>query len=308
MGQLIDKYNKEKAEAIFNNCSLRYMLGVGDKLTAEYFSDLIGKTTIQTQSSSVSKNSKGGSDSKSNQYTGRNLLTIDELTRMPRDEAILLVSGGYPIQVRKAYQHILFKGILHDDNKLSRFDYFNLTKEVTISQTNTINLTQELQYGEKVNEKGQDIPLEQPNKSIEETSIINNNFKNQNKEVTPDGMREILHSETFDGDLVKNMDHVKEFVTASIKETDSLIQSFDNQLFSLEEKESLMQQHEQQEEGFIIPSELDEDEFILAMNPEEEELLGSSLQAEFEKELSHHKDELEHLKKIEEKIPFTLDL
>lgn len=48
MGQLIDKYNKEKAEAIFNNCSLRYMLGVGDKLTAEYFSELIGKTTIQT--------------------------------------------------------------------------------------------------------------------------------------------------------------------------------------------------------------------------------------------------------------------
>jgi type IV secretion system protein VirD4 len=71
------------------------MLGVGDKPTAEYFSDLICKTTIQTQSSSISKNFKGGSDLKLN-HTGRNLLTIDELTRMPRDEAILLVSGGYP--------------------------------------------------------------------------------------------------------------------------------------------------------------------------------------------------------------------
>lgn len=305
MGQLIDKYNKEKAEAIFNNCSLRYMLGVGDKLTAEYFSDLIGKTTIQTQSSSISKNSKGGSDSKSNQYTGRNLLTIDELTRMSRDEAILLVSGGYPIQVKKAYQHILFKDILNDDNKLSRFDYFNLTKEVPISQTNEINLAKEHQYGEKVNEKGQDIPLEQPNKNIEETSIINNDLKNQNKEVTPDEMREILHSETFDE--VKNMDHVKEVVTESIKNTDSLIQSFDNKLVSLEEKESAIQQHEEQEEGFIIPLELGEDELNLTMIPEQE-LLSSSLQAEFEKELSHHTDELEHLKKKEEKIPFTLDL
>jgi type IV secretion system protein VirD4 len=233
------------------------------------------------------------------------LLTIDELTKMPRDEAILLVSGGYPIQVKKAYQHILFKGILNDDNKMSRFDYFNLTKEVPISQTNESNLAKEHQYGEKVNEKGQDIPLEQPNKSIEETSIINNDSKNQDKEVTPDGMREILHSETFDE--VKNMDYVKEFVTESIKNTDSLIQSFDNQLFSLEEKESITQQHEKQEEGYIIPLELDEDELNLTMIPEEE-LLSSSLQAEFEKELSHHKDELGHLKRKEEKIPFTLDL
>ncbi|MCM2534352.1 type IV secretory system conjugative DNA transfer family protein [Neobacillus pocheonensis] len=307
MGQLIDKYNKEKAEAIFNNCSLRYMLGVGDKLTAEYFSDLIGKTTIQTQSSSISKNSKGGSDSKSNNYTGRNLRTIDELTRMPRDEAILLVSGGYPIQVKKAYQHLFFKGILNDDNKMSRFDYFNLTNKVPISQGNKTNLAKDHKYDEKVNEKGKDFALGQPNKNIEETSSIVNNLNNQNKEVTPDVMREILHSETFNDDLVKNMDNVKELVTASIKDTDSLIQSFDNKLVSLEEKESAIQQNEQQEEGFIIPLELDEDELILNMIPEEE-LLSSSLQAEFEKELSHNKDELEHLEKKEEKIPFTLDL
>lgn len=58
MGQLIDKYNKEKAEAIVGNCSLRFLLSVGDKLTAEYFSDLIGKTTISKHSKSVSKMKK----------------------------------------------------------------------------------------------------------------------------------------------------------------------------------------------------------------------------------------------------------
>jgi type IV secretion system protein VirD4 len=227
---------------------------------------------------------------------------------MPRDEAILLVSSGYPIQMKKAYQHLFFKGILNDDNKLSRFDYFNLTKEVPINQTNEINLAKEHKRVEKVKEKGQDIAFEQHNKSIEEPNNINNNLNNQNKEVVPEVKHDILHSETFDEVKVKNMDHVKELVTASIKNTDSLIQSFDNKLLSLEEKESVIQQYEQQEEGFTIPLELDEDELILAMNPEEEELLGSSLQAEFEKELSHHKDELEHLKKKEEKIPFTLDL
>jgi type IV secretion system protein VirD4 len=49
-------------------------------------------------------------------------------------------SGGYPIQVKKAYQHLFFKGIINDDNKMSRVDYLNLTIEVPFSQTNKINL------------------------------------------------------------------------------------------------------------------------------------------------------------------------
>ncbi|MDR4945170.1 hypothetical protein [Neobacillus cucumis] len=48
--------------------------------------------------------------------------------------------------------------------------------------------------------------------------------------------------------------------------------------------------------------ELVEDELILTMVPKEDQLLSLSLQAEFEKELSHYKDELENLKKKEEKI------
>ena len=109
------------------------LLGVGDKLTSEYFSDLIGKTTIRTQSSSVSKNAKGGSDSKSDSYTGRNLLTLDELTRLPRDEAVLLVSGGYSILLKKTFQFEFFKGILNNDNKTSRFDYFDLAVVNSVS-------------------------------------------------------------------------------------------------------------------------------------------------------------------------------
>ena len=142
IGQLIDKYSKEKAEAIIGNCSLRYLLGVGDKLTSEYFSDLIGKTTIRTQSSSVSKNAKGGSDSKSDSYTGRNLLTLDELTRLPRDEAILLVSGGYSILLKKTFEFEFFKGILNSDNKTSRFDYFDLAVVNSVSN-NLIDNTEQ---------------------------------------------------------------------------------------------------------------------------------------------------------------------
>ncbi|MEK4799989.1 type IV secretory system conjugative DNA transfer family protein [Thermoactinomyces sp. FSL K6-2592] len=131
-GQLIDKYNKEKAEAILANCSLRYLLGVNDKLTAEYFSELIGKTTIQTSSSSVSKNHGNwgsGSTSNSEQYAARNLFTPDELMRMDREQAILLVTGLNPIRLRKIYQFKFFKGILNESNKTSRFDFISSTPQ-----------------------------------------------------------------------------------------------------------------------------------------------------------------------------------
>ncbi|SFI67936.1 VirD4-like conjugal transfer protein, CD1115 family [Thermoflavimicrobium dichotomicum] len=130
IGQLVDKYNKEKAEAIIGNCALRYLLGVGDKLTAEYFSKLIGETTIQMESTSLSKNSRGGtSGSISSSYTGRPLLTPDELTRLDKEEAILLVSGMLPIRLRKAFQFSFFKGILNNETKVSRFDYIKLKGE-----------------------------------------------------------------------------------------------------------------------------------------------------------------------------------
>jgi type IV secretion system protein VirD4 len=122
MGQLVDQYTKEKAEGIIGNCSLRYLLGVDDKMTAEYFSELIGKTTIQTKSTSKSKG-KEKNTSLSKQYGERSLITPDELTRMDRNDGILLTSGMFPVKLRKTYQWEFFEGILHQDNRLSRFQY-----------------------------------------------------------------------------------------------------------------------------------------------------------------------------------------
>lgn len=123
INQLMDKYSKEKAEAIVGNCSLRFILGVGDKTTAEYFSELLGKTTVKTDGTSVDK--KGGG-STSFSYQQRNLLTPDELTRLPLGEAILFVSGSFAIKVQKTYQYLFYKGILQPSNQTSRFDYLKV--------------------------------------------------------------------------------------------------------------------------------------------------------------------------------------
>ncbi|TCS94867.1 VirD4-like conjugal transfer protein, CD1115 family [Hazenella coriacea] len=130
-GQLIDKYNKEKAEAILANCSLRYLLGVNDKLTAEYFSELIGKTTVQSSSKSVSKSKGGASDSSSENYVQRNLYTPDELMRLDREMAILLITGMNPARLKKIFQFEFFKGLLNDENKTSRFDFLKLERSAS---------------------------------------------------------------------------------------------------------------------------------------------------------------------------------
>ncbi|MFE5322243.1 VirD4-like conjugal transfer protein, CD1115 family [Paenibacillus sp. NPDC056579] len=123
VGQLIDKYSKEKAEAIIGNHSIRFLLGAGDHLTAKTFSELLGDTTIRTDSRSVSKSHKagGGSDSTSQSYAKRSLMTPDEIMRMPREEGLLLVSGMNPIRMRKAFQFEFFQGVLHE--RESRFRY-----------------------------------------------------------------------------------------------------------------------------------------------------------------------------------------
>jgi type IV secretion system protein VirD4 len=129
IGQLIDKYrSKEKAEAIVGNCSLRYLLGVGDKLTAEYFSELVGKTTVETFSTTPKKGMIER-DTHNHSYTQRQLLTPDELTRMKREKAILLVSGMFALQLKKTYQFDFFRGILHEGLKTSRFAYREQVEE-----------------------------------------------------------------------------------------------------------------------------------------------------------------------------------
>lgn len=270
IGQLIDKYSREKAEAIIGNCSLRYLLGVGDKLTSEYFSDLIGKTTIRTQSSSVSKNAKGGSDSKSDSYTGRNLLTPDELTRMPREEAILLVSGGYSIQLKKTFQFTFFKGILNDDNKTSRFDYLELSAEGKEQDNVTENTEQD---------------------NMEESVILKEKLYKENREFT---LEDLVEDQGIaEESPLSNKDKIKEekkevnardIILDNMIAANQMIESFDN-------NNNLMEQ----------------EELEIPLDPQlEEELLLSSLQDDFADELNHIEDGLDSYKEKDEERSFSL--
>ncbi|MBV4438441.1 VirD4-like conjugal transfer protein, CD1115 family [Clostridium tyrobutyricum] len=113
--QLQEKYGREQAESILGNCGVKLCLGNVNDTTAKYFSELAGKTTVkvQTSSKSTSRSSKNDSSSSSQNfsYTGRNLINADEILTMDENESILIITGKYPIRLKKAKQFELFPDI-----------------------------------------------------------------------------------------------------------------------------------------------------------------------------------------------------
>lgn len=102
--QLIDLY-KDLYENILANCDTHIFLGSQSIKTCEYISKSLGQQTIKYESKSFSKEngeSKKGV-SYSEQTQGRELMTVDEVKRLPMDELILIVRGLKPIRAKKAW-------------------------------------------------------------------------------------------------------------------------------------------------------------------------------------------------------------
>ena len=103
--QLIDLY-KDLHENIIANCDTQLFLGSQSIKTCEYFSKSLGQTTLTFQTKSKNRDEK---DAKTQSYTygeqrqGRELMTIDELKRMPYDDMIILIRGLKPIYTKKAW-------------------------------------------------------------------------------------------------------------------------------------------------------------------------------------------------------------
>src|SRR5699024_444104 len=161
--QLQDKYNREKAESILGNCSVKICMNAANHTTAKYFSDLLGKTTvkIETTNSSSSKNTgnkDGGSTSHSDNesYSSRDLMTPDEIINMNEDTQLIILSNHSPIKAGKAYQFKLFpepKELLNQNeykNKPKQSQVENYKQHVKDYEAEIANKEQERQ--EKISE------------------------------------------------------------------------------------------------------------------------------------------------------------
>ena len=99
--QSIKARYRDEYQSIIGNCHTLLFLGGGNEPESlEFMSKLLGKETISIRTRGQTRG-RSGSSSINYQLTGRELMTPDEIRRMPTREALLLIRGESPVRDRK---------------------------------------------------------------------------------------------------------------------------------------------------------------------------------------------------------------
>jgi hypothetical protein len=99
--QLMGFYPDKEWETILADCDSWLILGVKDVTSAEYISKHLGVGTIKTESVSRSVGKVIDLGKNTSRYEKRNLMNPDEVTRMPKSQAILSAFGLKPLKLEK---------------------------------------------------------------------------------------------------------------------------------------------------------------------------------------------------------------
>lgn len=97
--QLDARYGHDAAQTMRNACNTWLYLSSNDTDTARLISDKTGQGTIQTLSTGQNWQGTQGSRNETQAWTGRALLTPDEVLRWPKGESLLLQSGQLPARL-----------------------------------------------------------------------------------------------------------------------------------------------------------------------------------------------------------------
>ena len=128
--QLQDKklYGKEQTDSILENHSVKLILKVGGKDTAEYWSKWFGPTTIRYTTKSTSQSKSGKTTSTNTQYEKKDLVTPEDLMQLDDNKAYLLITGHPPLYINKAWQYVVYPNLLTDKNR--ELNYLNIRKSL----------------------------------------------------------------------------------------------------------------------------------------------------------------------------------
>lgn len=123
---------------LFGNCDTRLCLGATDTLTAEYFSSLIGVSTIENISIKKANGIDGELEygQKNISTLKRNLINPDEILRLPNDKLIVNLRGNKPLLLEKMIytEHPLSKNL--KQNSINEYNPKWNKKEVINSAVN----------------------------------------------------------------------------------------------------------------------------------------------------------------------------
>ncbi len=127
LAQLETMY-KDSWKTIVGNCDSFLFLGSKELSTLEYVSKQLGKETIDTRNINLNKGRQGNTAYNYGIH-GRELMTPDEIGRMPDDDCILMIRGLYPFYSKKYVleNHPRYKH-LYDYRDENHFDYRDAKK------------------------------------------------------------------------------------------------------------------------------------------------------------------------------------
>lgn len=103
LGQLENRYPFGLHNEIIGNCDVRLMMGANDFASAEYFTEMIGRSTVHQETRGRSDRVIIDAGHKSDREYPRELISPDEILRMDNKDSLLLVRGNFPAKVEKMY-------------------------------------------------------------------------------------------------------------------------------------------------------------------------------------------------------------
>lgn len=93
---------KDKWEGLLGNCDTIVYLGGNEQSSHKYFSELLGKWTIDKRTTGQTLGSHGSS-SRNFDILGRELMTPDEIKNMPNEDSLIFVRSQNPVYDKKMY-------------------------------------------------------------------------------------------------------------------------------------------------------------------------------------------------------------
>lgn len=139
----IENLYKNSWKSIVDNCDSTLYLGGQE--TSEWVSKRLGKMTIDSK---VVNRSRGRSGSSSENFSilGRELMTADEVSRMPNEDCIIFIRGArpmyskkYPIEKHKRYKELGDVGEYKFKNNFS-FEEIERNRVIDVEENNIDNV------------------------------------------------------------------------------------------------------------------------------------------------------------------------
>lgn len=168
VAQIANRYPKNEWQEIIGDCDYQLFLGCNDMMSAEHISDQCGEITVRINNSMVPmtplfspvlNTTRPYTHNKTS--TGRPLMMPDEVRRLPKNQAILLIRGSKPLKLNKITpeEHPYYSKLKPckaiDHKPLWRQKEINNPKSATVAQSSRVP-----EYQVK-------IPIEEPNTSEE---------------------------------------------------------------------------------------------------------------------------------------------